>query len=124
MGPPENLTRHLETQAARRRRQPASRPRARQCLLKGCEQWLHPRHVRQRYCGEACRKQARKWAQRKARRAWRATATGKQKRNGQSQRYRERLKSRKPPEKEAISGPARVITKKFFRRLLRPAWLL
>ncbi len=124
MGPPENPTRHLEKQGARRRKQSVRRPRARKCLLKGCEQWFHPRHARQRYCGEACRTQARKWAQRKAREIWRATATGKQKRNGQSQRYRERLKTRKPPEKDAVPEPARVIIKKFFRRRLRPARLL
>ena len=58
------------------------------------------------------------------RRYYRATAAGKRKRNGQSQRYRRRVKERKPPEKEAVSEAARVIPKKFFRWLLRPAWLL
>ena len=124
MGHPENPTRHLEKQGARRRRRPVRRPRARKCLLKGCEQWFRPQHARQRYCGEDCQKEARKWAQGKSRRTWRATTAGKQKRNGQSQRYRERRKTRKPLEKEATSEPARVITKNFFRRLLRPAWLL
>ena len=46
------------------------------------------------------------------------TATGKQQRNGQSQRYRERVKNRKPPAEEAVPEVARVIPKKFFRRLL------
>ena len=123
MGLPENPTRRIEKQGACRRRRPVRRPRARKCLLKGCEQWFHPRHVRQRYCSESCQKEARKWAQKKARRVWQATSTGKQKRNGQSQRYRERLKTRKPSQKEAVPKPARVITKNFFRRLLRPAWL-
>jgi hypothetical protein len=45
-------------------------------------------------------------------------------RNQQSRRYRERAKDRKPPEKEVVPEAARVITKKFFRRLLRPARLL
>ncbi len=49
---------------------------------------------------------------------------GKQKRNGQSQRYRERVRSRDRPEKEAAGEAARVITEKFFRWLLRPARLL
>ena len=52
------------------------------------------------------------------RRATGTTATGKQKRNGQSRRYRERVRSRKPPADEAVPDAARVITKKFFRRLL------
>ena len=47
-------------------------------------------------------------------RCHRATAAAKQKRNDQSRRYRERLKSRKPPEKEAAPERARVITKEFF----------
>jgi len=45
-------------------------------------------------------------------------------RNEQSRRYRERVKDRKPPEKEAVPEAARVIPKKFFRRLLQPARLL
>ena len=48
---------------------------------------------------------------------------GKQNRNGQSQRYRERVRSRNRPEK-AVGEAARVITEKFFRWLLRPARLL
>jgi len=39
---------------------------------------------------------------------------GKQKRNGQSERYRERVRSRNRPEKEAVGEAARVITEKFF----------
>ena len=45
-------------------------------------------------------------------------------RNEQSRRYRERVKDRKPPEKEAVPETARVIPKKFFRRLLQPTRLL
>ena len=41
-----------------------------------------------------------------------------------SQRYRERVRDRKPPEPEAVDEAARVITKKFFRGVLRPAGLL
>ena len=52
MGPPENPTRHREKQEARARKRPVRRPRARQCLLKGCERRFHPRHARQRYCSE------------------------------------------------------------------------
>lgn len=124
MGPPENLTSHLEKQQARRRKRPVRRPRARWCLLKGCERRFHPEHARQHYCSSECREAAREWSEWKARQKYRATAGAKQKRRGQSRRYRGRLKSRKPPKKAVVPEAARVITKKFFRWLLRPAWLL
>jgi hypothetical protein len=41
---------------------------------------------------------------------------GKQKRNGQSERYRERVRSRDRPEKEAVVEAARVITEEVFWR--------
>ena len=124
MGPPESPTSHPENQEGGRRKRLARRPRPRRCLLKGCEQRFRPRQARQRYCSEPCRKAARKWSRWKAQESYRATAAGKQKRNGQSRRYRERVRSRKPPAEEAVPEAARVITKKFFRRLLRPARLL
>ena len=124
MGPPKNLTYHCEKKGVRARKRPVRRPRARQCLLKGCERRFHPEQPRQHYCSSECREAAREWSEWKARRKYRATAAGKRKRNGQSQRYRKRVQERKPPEKEAVSEAARVITKKFFRGLLRPAWLL
>jgi hypothetical protein len=123
MGPPESPTTQAGNQQPRRKRL-ARRPRMRRCLLKGCEQRFHPRQARQRYCSERCREAARKWSRWKAQQQYRATRAGKQKRNGQSQRYRERVRSRKPPEPEAVGEAARVITKKFFRGLLRPARLL
>jgi hypothetical protein len=125
MGPPESATRHRENQAPGRRRR---RGRQRLCLLKGCEQRFRPRHARQRYCGESCRKEARKWSRCKAQQRYRETAAGQQKRNGQSRRYRERVQCRKAAETEAVSEAARVITKEpqedFFRRHVRPAGLL
>lgn len=121
MGPPENRTPHLAKQGACRR---LGAPRARRCLLKGCEHRFHPEHARQRYCTNECRAAAREWSEWKAQHAYRATAAGKQRRNGQSRRYRKRVKERKPPEKEAVPEAARVISKEFFRPLLRPAWLL
>jgi hypothetical protein len=124
MGPPESPTPQAENQEGRRKRL-ARRPRTRHCLLKGCEQRFHPRQARQRYCSQRCREAARKWSRRKAQERYRETATGQQKRNGQSRRYRERVKSRKPPEPEAVEDAARVITTKhFFRPLLRPARVL
>jgi hypothetical protein len=114
MGPPENPTHHLEKQAARGRKQCVRRPRTRRCLLKGCEQRFRPRQARQRYCSEGCREAARQWSRWKAQQRYRETAVGKERRNGQSRRYRERVKNRKPPEKEAVGEAARVITKNFF----------
>src|SRR5580704_1160068 len=125
MGPPENPTRQPENQEGGRRKRLRRRPRMRPCLVKGCEQRFHPRQPRQRYCSERCREAARQWSRWKAQQRYRATRAGQQKRNGQGRRYRERVKSRKPPEPGAVNGPARVITTEhFFRHLLRPARLL
>src|SRR5664279_4824028 len=115
MGPPENPTGHPENQEGRRKRLPR-RPRMRRCLLKGCEQRFPPRQARQRNCSQPCREAAREWSRRKAQERYRATRAGKQQRNGQSRRYRERVKSRKPPEPEAVHEPARVITTEHFFR--------
>jgi hypothetical protein len=125
VGPDEDSTRPTEEQqrgaAARSRR----RPRTRRCLVKGCEQRFRPRGARERYCSEACRQAAREWSRRKAQQSYRATAAGKEKRNGQSRRYRERVKKRRQASrKEAVAEPARVITPRFFRPMLRPARLL
>jgi len=125
MGPPENPKRPRKNQAAGRRKRPARRLRGRYCLLKGCEQKFHPRRRHQRYCSESCREEARKWSRWKAQQRYRETAVGQQKRNGQSRRYRERVKSRKPPEPEAVNEAPRVITKEqFFRGHVRPAGVL
>jgi hypothetical protein len=125
MGPSESVTRARKDQATERRKRRARRPRGRSCLLKGCERRFHPRQARQRYCSAECRGKARKWSRWKAQQKYRKTRGGKQRRNGQSGRYRERVKSRKPPEPEAVSEDARVITKEhFFRSNMRPAGLL
>src|SRR5947208_1161033 len=124
MGPPENPTGQIEKQEAPGRKGQVCRPRPRQCLLKGGERRFRPQHARQRYCGPQCREAARAWSGWKARRVYRATTAGKQKRNRQSQRYRKRVKERKPPEKEVVPEAARVIGKNFFRLCLRPARLL
>ena len=124
MGPTGNPTKPAGKPKGGRHRV-ERRPRTRRCLLKGCEQSFHPRQAHQRYCSEGCREAARKWAQWKAQQRYRETAAGQEKRNGQSRRYRERVKSRKPPEPEAVNEAARVITTEhFFRSLLRPARLL
>jgi len=125
MGPTENLTGPRKRQAGGRRKQPARRPRQRCCLLKGCEQRFQPGQARQRYCSQECREAARKWSRWKDQQRYRKTAAGRQRRNGQSRRYRERVKSRKQPEPEAVDDAARVITPEhFFRTRLRPAGVL
>ena len=117
MGPHESPTRQPENQAPLRRRRSVPRPRTRRCLLKGCEEHFHPRRPRQRYCSERCRRAAREWSRWKAQQKYRATAVGKRKRNGQSCRYRERVKRRnQTPREEAVPEPPRVITQEFFRR--------
>lgn len=122
MALPESPTRDRKRQAAVGRQR---RARRRRCLLKGCEQRFQPRQARQRYCSQGCREAARKWSRWKAQQRYRATAAGQQKRNGQSRRYRERVKAGKPPEPEAVNEAARVITPEdFFRAHLRPAGLL
>lgn len=129
MGPSQNHTSNAAKPGARRGGRAvgrgARRPRLRRCLLKGCEQRFHPRQARQRYCSEGCREAVRKWSRWKAQQRYRGTAAGRERRKGQSRRYREHVKSRKPAEPEAVSEPARVITKEhFFRAEVRPAGVL
>jgi len=125
MGPPENHTRAQERQAAGRRKRRARRPRLRRCLLKGCEQRYQPTQAQQRYCSENCRKEAREWSRWKAQQRYRETTAGQAKRNHQSRRYRERVKSRKATEAKPVDKGARVITQEhFFRAHVRPAGLL
>ncbi len=125
MGPFESRTGQPENQEASRRKRLPRRPRMRRCLLKGCEQRFPPRQARQRYCSELCRESARRWSRWKAQQRYRTAAMGQQKRNSQSRRYRERIKSRKLQQPAPVNEIARVITTEhFFRPLLRPAGLL
>jgi hypothetical protein len=96
-------------------------PRSRLCLLKGCGQVFRPHQPLARYCSEACREQARRWRQWKALRRYRQSPNGKQKRQAQSRRYRERRKERR---QSAVLTAARVIPAKFFFVFLRPPGLL
>jgi hypothetical protein len=70
------------------------RHRPRHCLLKGCERLFWPGHWRSLYCGEACRRAARRWRCWQASQRYRATENGKQRRREQSQRRRQRLRER------------------------------
>jgi hypothetical protein len=92
-------------------------PRSRICLLKGCERVFRPQQPLARYCSEACRQQARRWRQWKARRRYRQSSKGKQKRQAQSCRYRERQKAGQE-RKTTATNAARVISIKFFSLLL------
>lgn len=124
MGPPEDCTCPSNRPRCTGGRK-ARRPRTRQCLLKGCQQRFRPRQAQQRYCGPECRKAARRWLRWKAQQRYRATEAGKEKRNGQSRRYRERARNRQPAKPaEPLAEAARVITPDFFRPRLRSPWLL
>jgi hypothetical protein len=75
--------------------------RPRRCLLKGCERLFWPRHPRSHYCGEECRRAARRWRRWRASQEYRATENGKQQRRAQSKRYRERLRERQAASADA-----------------------
>lgn len=124
MGPVEDSTRPAEHREPERPSKPR-RPRTRCCLLKGCERRFPPKRSGQRYCSRECAQAARRWSRWKAQQSYRATKTGRDKRNEQSRRYRERARSRQQTAlEEAVGEPARVITENFFRLLVRPARLL
>ena len=123
MGPDQDST--LPTEDREPGQPPGQRPRTRCCLLKGCERRFCPQRARQRYCSDECRQAARRWSGWKAQQSYRATAAGKERRNGQSRRYRQRVRNRpQAAPEQAVPEAARVITHNFFRPLLRPAWLL
>jgi hypothetical protein len=113
MGPPENRTRQSANQE-RGRKRPARLPRTRRCLLKGCERRFRPKQARERYCSPECRRSARDWSCWKAQQSYRATAAGRENRQGQSRRYRERVRNRQQPAPEPAVPQARVITTDFF----------
>ena len=123
MGPDEDST--LPDEDREPGQLPGRRPRTRCCLLKGCEERFRPQRAGQRYCSDECRRAARRWSGWKAQQSYRATAAGKERRNGQSRRYRQRVRNRQPaaPE-ETVPEAARVITPNFFRLFLRPSRLL
>ena len=117
MGLFESPTPQSKNQGAGRRKRRARR--LRYCLLKGCGQRFRPQQAGQRYCGQRCREEARRWSRWKAQQKYRPTTAGKAKRNGQSRRYRERVRCRKRAGDEAVGEGARVITpEEFFRPLL------
>src|SRR5215471_19119935 len=109
MGPPEDCTRQPQREKrGGERKRPKRRPRSRPCLLKGCERRFRPLRATDRYCSRECRAAAGKWRHWKAQRRYRATVAGREKRNGQSRRYRERGRNRKQTTtEEALPDAAR-----------------
>jgi hypothetical protein len=101
----------------------ARRPRRRVCLLKGCGRVFRAQQPMARYCSEACQAEARRWRQWKARRRYRQSPNGKQKRQAQNRRYRARRKEQQGRETTAVAA-ARVIPTRFFFVLLRPSRVL
>jgi len=72
------------------------RPR-RRCLLKGCSRWFQPTHPQSRYCCDACRQGARRWRRWRAQHKYRASPHGRDRRQEQARRYRQRCRSRPAP---------------------------
>jgi len=114
---------HKNQQRSFRRPQPRRWGRSRRCLLKGCGRLYRPKHPLERYCGEACRQEAKNWRRWKAQQKYRATECGKAKRREQCLRRRKCRKAGKAAF-EAAAGGARVTPIKFFRWFLRSARLL
>jgi len=107
--PPQRRTNQERRRGSAKRRR--RRPRLRKCLLKGCKRRFRPKYPWSRYCGDECRRKARRWLQWKAQKRYRATGQGKQQRKAQNCRHRERVRTRKPL-KSGTEEPARVITAK------------
>jgi hypothetical protein len=101
----------------------ARRPRSRRCLLKGCERIFRTRHPLARCCCSACREAARQWKKWKAQQRYRKSPSGREKRQAQCRRNRERHKAAGFLQKKSTcSSVARVIPIGFF--FVRPARLL
>src|SRR5256884_4413942 len=66
------------------------------------------------YCNEACSERARQWRAWKARRRYRQSANGKQKRQAQSRRYRERWPGRARTKKLSPWAPRGSSLPNFF----------
>jgi len=75
--------------------------RQRRCLLKGCGQWFVPSHPQCRYCSAACRQAARCWRRWRSQQKYRSSTNGRQQRQEQARRYRQRCGQRPPP----VTGP-------------------
>jgi hypothetical protein len=88
VGPLEDPAKRGAKQGPKRRL--AYRPRARVCLLKGCESWFEPECAQQRYCPGACVEAAGAWSAWKARCRYRGSPKGRRARQKGSREYRTR----------------------------------
>jgi hypothetical protein len=122
MGPDQNPAKSLVNQGHRRAKRPRRRPRARLCLLKDCGKRFRLTRALARYCSQDCAAQGRRWSLWKAQQRYRETKHGRQKRQAQSCRYRQRTVHK--GKKERCAEEARVITPGFFRVLVRSSRLL
>lgn len=86
MDPLEDPAKRRKKQGPKRRL--AYRPRARLCLLKGCESWFEPECAQQRYCPGACAEAAAAWSAWKARRRYRRSPKGLRTRQKGNRQYR------------------------------------
>jgi hypothetical protein len=123
VGPSQDRTSSRPRQA----RQRPARPRARRCLLKGCERRFQPVRPQARYCGKSCRNEAARWRAWKAQGQYRQSEGGRACRREQSRRRRERVAERKRRGETAglPSGAAAwVIAQQEIFVRLRPARLL
>lgn len=118
MGPTQNPSSSPPEKQCLRKPSPpkrrARRPRSRRCLLKGCESIFRPRNPLARYSCSACREAARQWRKWKAQQRYRKSPNGRQKRQAQSHRNRDRHKTAGSTRKTTCSCAARVIPIGFF----------
>jgi hypothetical protein len=82
---------------SRQARRPHRCGRRRRCLLKGCGQWFQPTHPQCRYCSVGCREAARRWRRWHAQQRYRSSRHGREHRQQQARRYRQRCRNRPPP---------------------------
>lgn len=116
-----------QVRANSRPKQATGRPRARLCLLKGCEKLFKPASPQARYCSGSCQSEAACWRAWKAQEQYRQTEASRACRREQSRRRRKRLAEQKR-RLETAGQPWRpaawVIAQQEIFVLLRPARLL
>jgi len=78
----------------------------RRCLLKGCGQWFQPTHPQCRYCSAACREAARRWRGWHAQQKYRSSRNGRNHRQQQARRYRQRCRHRPVPVAVPVAVPS------------------
>jgi hypothetical protein len=95
----------LSLSVADRSPQGPSWRRARRCLLKDCERWFQPTRPQCRYCSAKCRQAAKRWHGWRSQQKYRASPNGREHRQEQGRRYRQRCRTRPCP---SAASPATV----------------